>query len=428
MNATSVAFRQLVQQLAAASRADEPVLILGEVGTGKRQSAVAIHRASYRSVNRFVTINCMGLSDDRFLLELCGSISSGFEQNRKGALYMAEGGTLYLHEIGELSLSSQAQLSRFLESQAFTPVNSYDEVFANVRIIASSAVKLESMVEAGRFRNDLFHHLNAITVRTPSLNDRLQDMPMLVESILRDLGAQRRFSSEAIEQLLVHKFNGNLLELKNIVFRCLLTFNEEVIGGEHIRFAIRMGSQASDSVTQLGLEQAQQNLGKFMHEEVSKIAGNGPVFSLSHQGGAERSLSTVAAESTESMVKPKISRLGAPSPQTADASGSFMAAAASLDRPTTIAQMRAEHEDVSIVTAEAPAAVAKRANPSPVESSRASSTSQGGGFEPKSIKQQEIDYLKNLLAHCKGDKSLAAKLAGLSLRTFYRRLQILAEA
>jgi len=435
MNNTSVVFKNLVRQLAIASRADDPVLILGEVGTGKRQSAVAIHRASLRASSRFVTINCLGLSEDRFNLELCGAFSAGFEQNRKGALYMAEGGTLYLHEVAELSIASQALLCRFLESGMFLPVNSFDEMNADVRLIASSAAKLESLVEVGRFRTDLFHLLNTITVHTPSLNDRLQDMPMLVESMLRDMGLEhhRRLSDSALELLMLHKFNGNLLELKNILLRVLNNFSDEVVTGDQMNFAIRAGSQISDVTAQLGLNQAQQNLGKVMQQEVAKLSGqpaSGTVMQMPAPLLASESpgLSS-AGVSGRGDIQSRIP-LASTSPEAVPAA--LLDQLPELDKATSKVgsdAAAAQPGRAKAIEAAAPAPAMGGATLATGKAPKAAPAgpSAPGVFQPKSIKQQEIDYLKGLLDHCNGDKAMAAKLAGLNLRTFYRRLQILSE-
>ncbi len=435
MNNSSVVFKNLVRQLAIASRTDDPVLILGEVGTGKRQSAVAIHRASLRASARFVTINCMGLSEDRFNLELCGAFSAGFEQNRKGSLYMAEGGTLYLHEVAELSLASQALLCRFLETGMFLPVNSFDEMNADVRLMASSAAKLESLVEVGRFRTDLFHLLNAITVHTPSLNDRLQDMPMLVESMLRDLGLEhhRRLSESALELLMLHKFNGNLLELKNILLRVLNNFSDEVVTGDQMNFAIRAGSQSSDVSFQLGLNQAQQNLGKVMQQEVAKLSVQ-PASGTVTQMSAPLALASESPGLSGSGVSGRgdiQSRIPQASTSPEELPVALLDQLPEFNKATTkvgsdAAAAQPSHARAIETAAPAPAVGATLATGKAPKAASAG-PSAPGVFQPKSIKQQEIDYLKSLLDHCNGDKAMAAKLAGLNLRTFYRRLQILSE-
>ena len=392
---------------------------------------MAIHRASSRASARFVAINCLGLNEDRFNLELCGAFSAGFEQNRKGALYMAEGGTLYLHEVGELSLASQALLCKFLESGLFLPLNSLDELNADVRLIASSAAKLEALVEVGRFRTDLFHLLNAITVHTPSLNDRLQDMPMLVESMLRDMGLEnrRRLSESALELLMLHKFNGNLLELKNILLRVLNNFSDEVVTGEQMNFAIRAGSQSNDISSQLGLSQAQRNLGTVMQQEVAKLSGepgSGAVSQISAPLAlaSERPSLGGAGVSGRGDIRPRIP-LTSVSPE--DVPGALLDQLGDLDKATNKVGSDAATEQSGGATAigadegDATSAAGK--------ARKAASAEPGaqGLFQPKTIKQQEIEYLKSLLDHCKGDKAKAAKLAGLNLRTFYRRLQILAK-
>jgi DNA-binding NtrC family response regulator len=406
--AGSQIFRDMVYQLVAASRVDEPVLLIGGVGTGKRQSAASIHKASVRSRARFVTVNCLGLSDAKFETEMFGAVSANFELNRKGAVAMAEGGTLYLHEVTELSGKSQALLVRFLETGNYCPVNGFDLVRANVRLISSSSVPLEAHVQTGIFRNELYHLISPISIHTPDLNDRLEDIPMLVSALLRDMGYadKRVFSEHALEALMQHSFNGNLIELRNILFRLVHNFNDAEVTEEQVRFCLR-GDLRFESSFQEALKPAQ------VRADHWGLSAQGGLLAKGETAAPDGMAAIGTAESAAPDASAPVAQVQPSAKPTLfeRATDQVLGEYADLNKPIAMGEM-SDVPQTSVGTGRTPVKAAL---------GKASS----GTSRPKSMKDQERDYLRELLDHCKGDKRKAAQIAGLTLRTFYRKLEAL---
>jgi len=411
MNNTSGSqvFRDMVHQLVAASRVNEPVLLVGGVGTGKRQSAASIHKASARSAARFVTVNCLGHTESKFEMELFGAVSSNFELNRKGAVAMADGGTLYLHEISELSTKSQSLLVRFLETGTYCPINGHDLIRSDVRVICSSSVPLEPHVQTGLFRNDLYHLITPIFIHTPNLNDRLEDIPMLVGSLLRDMGyaGKRVFSESALIPLMQHSFNGNLIELRNIIFRLVHNFKDKDVTEDQVRFClrgdVRFETSFNEALMPAQLRADHWGLGDNVQltSQVVDTAGLPP---------AESDSSGQGDGSVASALRP--AKQGDKSTLFEKATDVALGEYADLNKPTKISELG----DTESTDEEAKLA------PRP---ERPAHKKAATGAQPLSLKEQEREYLRQLLDHCKGDKRQAAEIAGLTLRTFYRKLELL---
>jgi DNA-binding NtrC family response regulator len=149
----------------------------------------------------------LGIKESKFELEMLGALNPYNHQLRQGAVALAEGGTLYLHEVGELPAACQTLLLRLVESNTYSPVNSSDTYNSDFRLIASSSQDLMAMVEHGKFRNDLLHHINTLTIRAPSLNERREDIADLVRSILLEMSVAsvKQLTPEAMEVLCDHK-------------------------------------------------------------------------------------------------------------------------------------------------------------------------------------------------------------------------------
>ena len=205
------------------------VLIEGESGTGKELAARAIHQWSGRS-GSFVPVNCGAITSELMESELFGHVKGAFtgaHQVREGLFTYANNGTLFLDEIGEMPLPMQVHLLRVLEEQTIRPVGSNREVPVDVRIIAASNRDLSEEVERGKFRQDLFYRLNVVTVRMPSLRERLEDIPELVDFFMQKLATDmgvppRQMGSRELVQLRSYNWPGNVRELKNVIERCLL--------------------------------------------------------------------------------------------------------------------------------------------------------------------------------------------------------------
>ena len=205
------------------------VLIEGESGTGKELAARAIHAWSGRS-GSFVPINCGAMSAELLESELFGHVKGAFtgaHQGREGLFNYASNGTLFLDEIGEMPLSMQVHLLRVLEQQSIRPVGSNREIPVDVRVIAATNRALGDEVEKGNFREDLFYRLNVVTVRMPTLRERPDDIPDLVEFFMQKLSADmgvppHQIRDRELAQLRSYNWPGNVRELKNVIERCLL--------------------------------------------------------------------------------------------------------------------------------------------------------------------------------------------------------------
>jgi DNA-binding NtrC family response regulator len=209
------------------ARSDDPVLILGETGTGKELVARAIHTNSPRKHRPFVALNCTALNENLLESELFGhepGAFTGADKLRKGKIEYAHGGTLFLDEIGDMPLNLQAKLLRVLEYQEVERVGSNEAIKVNVRLLSATQRDLEAAIQAGKFRRDLFHRLNRVTVRLPPLRDRLDDLPELVAYFLARAaeGTGRQLPSVAdktFDRLRGYHWPGNVRELQNVVYR-----------------------------------------------------------------------------------------------------------------------------------------------------------------------------------------------------------------
>jgi len=217
------ALRQMLEQVAGF---DTTVLLLGESGSGKEVAARTIHRNSPRRNGPFVAINCGAIPPDLLESELFGHEKGAFTgalAARKGRFEMAEGGTLLLDEIGDMSMPMQVKLLRVLQERQFERVGGGQSITCNVRVIAATHRHLESRIAEGLFREDLYYRLNVFPVELPALRERVEDLPMLVESIAKQLSAngrgQVRFTPDALQVLAGYAWPGNVRELTNLVER-----------------------------------------------------------------------------------------------------------------------------------------------------------------------------------------------------------------
>lgn len=205
------------------------VLIEGESGTGKELAARAIHELSGRS-DSFVPVNCGAMSPELMESELFGHVKGSFtgaHQAREGLFSYANGGTLFLDEIGEMPMPMQTHLLRVLEERTIRPVGSNREIPINVRVIAATNRDLEVEVQKGNFREDLFYRLNVVSIRMPTLRERLDDLPALVRHFATTLAMEMGLTPPAcnqaeIEAMKAYSWPGNVRELKNVIERCLL--------------------------------------------------------------------------------------------------------------------------------------------------------------------------------------------------------------
>ncbi len=233
------------------------VLITGESGTGKELVARAIHQKSLRSQGPFIAMNCGAFPDTLFESELFGyekGAFSGAVSTKLGRLELANNGTFFLDEIGELPLKAQVDFLRVLETNDFRRLGGQKVIATDTRIIAATNRNLEEQVEAGIFREDLFYRLNVIPIRLPSLRERLEDIPILVEHFLQEFSEKhhvppKTFSLPSLSLLRQYSWPGNIRQLRNVVERLVVTVREKKILPEHLPDEIRMSDQHVKTVT-----------------------------------------------------------------------------------------------------------------------------------------------------------------------------------
>ena len=225
--------RFLIEQVA---KTDANVLILGESGTGKEVVARNVHLLSKRSTGPFVPVNCGAIPAELLESELFGHEKGAFTgaiSARKGRFELAQGGTLFLDEIGDMPLQMQVKLLRVLQERSYERVGGTKAIQAAVRVIAATHRNLETMIEAGSFREDLYYRLNVFPIENPSLSERADDIPLLLKELMRRVneqtGTTAKFTERAIESLKEHAWPGNIRELANLVERMVIMFPEKVV-------------------------------------------------------------------------------------------------------------------------------------------------------------------------------------------------------
>ncbi|MBL8912626.1 MAG: sigma 54-dependent Fis family transcriptional regulator, partial [Archangium sp.] len=223
----SQAMRRLMALVAKAAATEAPVLITGESGTGKELIAGAVHDASARASGPLVVVDCGTLSANLIASELFGHEKGAFtgaDAMHEGAFERAAGGTLFLDEIGELPLTLQPTLLGVLERKKFRRVGGKVDLTSNVRVVVATNRDLRAEVNAGRFRLDLFHRLAVVKLEVPPLRDRLEDVPLLVDHFLSQLGgAPKQIPLELMQRLRTWSWPGNVRELRNFVEATLST-------------------------------------------------------------------------------------------------------------------------------------------------------------------------------------------------------------
>ncbi|MCG8311766.1 MAG: nif-specific transcriptional activator NifA [Pseudomonadales bacterium] len=232
----SESMRMVFEQVRRVAKWDSTVLIRGESGTGKELIAGAIHYNSPRSNKSFVKLNCAALPENLLESELFGHEKGAFTgaiKQRQGRFEQADGGTLFLDEIGEISPMFQAKLLRVLQENELERVGGNQTIKVNVRIVAATNRNLESEVEEGNFREDLYYRLNVMPINLPPLRDRLVDLPELADFLVNKIGKQQkrelRITDGAIRRLMGYHWPGNVRELENCLERASVMCEQDSI-------------------------------------------------------------------------------------------------------------------------------------------------------------------------------------------------------
>ncbi|MFM7194459.1 MAG: sigma-54-dependent transcriptional regulator [Bacteroidota bacterium] len=229
--------RRLIDKVAPT---DARVLILGPNGTGKELVARSLHENSARSSGPFIEVNCAAIPSELIESELFGHEKGAFTsaiKQRAGKFELAEGGTLFLDEIGDMSLAAQAKVLRALQENRITRVGGDKDIPVNVRVVAATNKDLRKEIEAGRFREDLYHRIGVIIIHVPALAERKTDIPLLVEKFLRDLAEEhgskpKKVTDEAIKGLQAYGWPGNIRELRNVIERLVILSGSEITGSD----------------------------------------------------------------------------------------------------------------------------------------------------------------------------------------------------
>jgi sigma-54 specific flagellar transcriptional regulator A len=229
---------QLMRQVAGY---DSTVLINGESGCGKELVARRIHDLSARSRGPFVPVNCGAIPRDLLESELFGHEKGAFTgalTTRIGRFELADGGTLFLDEIGDMSLDMQVKLLRVLQERVFERVGSGEQRRANVRIVAATHRDLETRARTGEFREDLYFRLNVFPIAVPSLRDRIDDLPALIDALVRRGEAEGRpsisFTQTALDCLSAYAWPGNVRELQNLLERLAILYPNKTVDREQL--------------------------------------------------------------------------------------------------------------------------------------------------------------------------------------------------
>ena len=226
----SEGIRRIKEMMEKVAPSDARVLITGSNGTGKELVARGLHELSNRVRMPFIEVNCAAIPSELIESELFGHEKGAFTsavKDKKGKFELAQGGTIFLDEIGDMSLSAQAKVLRALQENVIQRVGSEKDTKIDCRVIAATNKDLRKEIEAGRFREDLFHRIAIILIHVPALNDRREDIPLLAEHFLtvvcNDHGiARKEFEQKAIQALTAINWTGNIRELRNVIERLVI--------------------------------------------------------------------------------------------------------------------------------------------------------------------------------------------------------------
>ena len=277
----SLKIQLLRESIMQVAQLDCNVLIQGETGTGKELVARTIHELSPRSGRRFVAFNCGAFTEELITSELFGHEKGAFtgaSQIKKGLLELAEGGTVFFDEVGELSLSMQVKLLRVLQERTLMRVGGTEEIPVDIRILAATNKDLKKEAESGGFRLDLFYRLDVLTIKVPSLAERKEDIPILVNHFLAKHSPPSatvpKLSPEVAQNLKQYEYPGNVRELENIAQRLLVQCDGEVIDSSHLVEDLRSSSAIPSRVAQQSWPSLEEHEKNYILEVLDETEGN----------------------------------------------------------------------------------------------------------------------------------------------------------
>lgn len=239
--------QQIKEMIEKVAPTEARVLITGSNGSGKELVARYIHEGSARASGPLIEVNCAAIPADLIESELFGHEKGAFTSavaTRKGKFELAEGGTLFMDEIGDMSLSAQAKVLRALQENKITRVGGDKEIKVNVRVVAATNKNLQKEIAEGNFREDLYHRLSVIVLHVPSLNDRLDDIPLLAEhfvtQVCNDYGMPKKtLTKEAIKALQGINWTGNIREFRNVIERLIILCDKTITDKDVKQYAVK---------------------------------------------------------------------------------------------------------------------------------------------------------------------------------------------
>ncbi|PIE50636.1 MAG: response regulator [Flavobacteriales bacterium] len=240
----SKALKKIQEMIDKVADSDARVFITGHNGVGKELVAHSIHEKSSRCKAPIVEVNCAAIPSELIESELFGHKKGSFTgaiKDKKGKFELANGGTIFLDEIGDMSLMAQAKVLRALQEHKVSPVGSDKEIKVDVRVVAATNKNMKTEIEEGRFREDLYHRLSVIEIYVPSLDERKEDIGLLVEHFAKQIANEHgnpvvKFDKKAIEKLKTYSWTGNIRELRNIVERLIILGGNPVTEKDVVSF------------------------------------------------------------------------------------------------------------------------------------------------------------------------------------------------
>ena len=241
----SQAIKNVIEMADKVAHTDARVLITGSNGTGKELVARRIHDQSTRSGGSFVEVNCAAIPSELIESELFGHEKGAFTsavKQRQGKFEQANGGTLFLDEIGDMSLSAQAKVLRALQENIISRVGGDKHIKVDVRVVAATNKNLSNEIAIGNFREDLYHRLSVILIHVPSLNERLNDIPLLADYFIKQICGEygmpvKNITDNAIAELQKMKWTGNIREFRNVIERLIILCDQSIDSPDIVKFA-----------------------------------------------------------------------------------------------------------------------------------------------------------------------------------------------
>lgn len=286
---TSVAVSQLKQTIDKIAPTNSRVMILGPSGSGKELVARLIHRKSSRAGGPFVVLNAAAITPERMEVALFGTESAASHERKVGALEEAHGGILYLDEVADMPRGTQNKILRVLVDQQFERVGGTKRVKVDVRVISSTARNLEQLISEGEFREDLYHRLAVVPIKVPSLSERREDIPFLVDMFMRQVSEQagiknRRIGEDALAVIQAHTWPGNIRQLRNYMERLMILARsdgpETVISADMLPDDVsdmlpKTSAAGSNQIMTLPLREARELFERdYLMAQINRFGGN----------------------------------------------------------------------------------------------------------------------------------------------------------